>query len=246
MRHVLTLALDTSSSSGSLAVLREDQPIGCVSTATGEIYSSRMFRHLEFLLRELSLELRDFGLFAVASGPGSFTGLRVGLTAAKGWSEVSNTPIAAVSALEAVAAQSHSTAPHLVPVLNAHRGQVYFSVYSQRAVAAGADSAGRLRQLGDECVMTPDEFFASLSARAISDFTIVTPEPALIASRNETMNVASKRPSVEKVSALLAPIIGRLGYRRVQRGEVVDSLALDANYIRRTDAELHWKPWNQA
>ncbi len=89
-------------------MLRDERVIGTVSTWTDEIYSSRMFRHLEFLLQELSLGLGEFDLFAVAAGPGSFTGLRVGLAAVKGWAEVYRKPIAAVSALEAVAAQSHS------------------------------------------------------------------------------------------------------------------------------------------
>src|SRR5580692_9009830 len=82
---VLILALDTSSPAGSLAVLRDEKVIGAVSTWTAEIYSSRMFRHLEFLLKDLHLDLGDFDLFAVAAGPGSFTGLRVGLAAVKGW-----------------------------------------------------------------------------------------------------------------------------------------------------------------
>ena len=126
---MLTLALDTSSPAGSLAVLRDERVIGTVSTWTDEIYSSRMFRHLEFLLKELSLGLGEFDLFAVAAGPGSFTGLRVGLAAVKGWAEVYRKPIAAVSALEAVAAQSHSQSSLMVPVLDAHRGQIYFGLY---------------------------------------------------------------------------------------------------------------------
>ncbi len=241
MGHVLTLALDTSSPSGSLAVLRDEQLIGCVSTATGEIYSSRMFRHLDFLLGELSIELRDFDLFAVAAGPGSFTGLRVGLAAAKGWSEVYRKPIAAVSALEAIAAQSHSRSRDVVPVLDAHRGQIYFGLYRR---AAAGNGNGELTLEGEECVMTPQEFFDSLNARGAEDFVIATPTPALIsgaASRNETMEGARGTNRVEEVSAVLAPQIGRLGYHRAQRGELVDSLALDANYVRRSDAELHWK-----
>jgi tRNA threonylcarbamoyladenosine biosynthesis protein TsaB len=241
MGHVLTLALDTSSPSGSLAVLSDERLIGSVSTATGEIYSSRMFRHLEFLLRELSLDLRDFDLFAVAAGPGSFTGLRVGLAAAKGWSEVYRKPIAAVSGLEAIAAQSHSPLAWLVPVLDAHRGQVYFGVY-RRAVRSGLETELALE--GEECVMTPEEFLDSLRVRGVEDFMIVTPTPSLIgnaASRNETPRATGATNRVEEVSAILAPHIGRLGYQRARRGELVDSLALDANYVRRTDAELHWK-----
>jgi len=235
MGHVLTLALDTSSPSGSLAVLREDEVIGSVSSSTGEIYSSRMFRHLDFLLRELSLDLGQFDLFAVTTGPGSFTGLRVGLTAAKGWSEVYRKPIAAIGALEAIAEQSHSQSQYVVPVLNAHRAQLYFGVYRR---AHRSNGRRDLTLEGDECVMTPQEFSDSLRERAIDDFSIATPTPALVSdveSRNETPL------RIEQVSAILAPHVGHLGYQRAKRGELVDSLQLDANYVRRSDAELHWK-----
>jgi tRNA threonylcarbamoyladenosine biosynthesis protein TsaB len=241
LSYVLILALDTSSSAGSLAVLRDQKLIGTVSTWTEEIYSSRMFRHLEFLVHELSLGLADFDLFAVAAGPGSFTGLRVGLAAVKGWAEVYHKPVAAISALEAVAAQSHSLAPLLVPVLDARRGQIYFGIYRR----AGAPKKERLALEGEECVMTSGELVEILQARhANSEFAIVTPEPALITgalSRLETARTSAPRISVEEVSGILAPQVGQLGYLRAQRGELVDSLTLDANYIRRSDAELHLK-----
>jgi tRNA threonylcarbamoyladenosine biosynthesis protein TsaB len=242
MGHVLTLALDTSSPAGSLAVLRDERVIGAVSTWTEETYSSRMFRHLDFLGKELSLGLGDFDLFAVSAGPGSFTGLRVGLATAKGFAEVYRKPIAAVSALEAIATQSHSHLPVVVPVLDAHRGQVYFGVYRRLSVPGAAE---RLVLDGDECVMTPEEFLASLDAHLeSSDFTIVTAAPELIpatASRNETGPGTRGTVRVEQASTLLAPYIGRLGYQRALRGELVDALRLDANYVRRTDAELQWK-----
>ncbi len=191
-----------------------------------------MFRHLDFLLRELSLDLKQFELFAVAAGPGSFTGLRVGLTAVKGWAEVYKKPAVGVSGLEAIAAQSHSAAPLLIPVLDARRGQIYFGFYRR--------GGNGLALEGEECVMTPDEFLEMLRSRAAdTDFTIVTPEPEIIS--RQMSQIEKRTPSVEQVSSVLAPLIGRLGYQRAQRGQVSDALSLDANYIRRTDAELHWK-----
>jgi tRNA threonylcarbamoyladenosine biosynthesis protein TsaB len=238
--HVLVLALDTSSPSGSLAVLRDEKVIGVVSTSTGEVYSSRMFRELEFLLGELSLRMEEFDLFAVAAGPGSFTGLRVGLAAVKGWAEVYRKPIAAVSALEAVAVQAHSNAGLIVPVLDARQGQLYFGLYRRDAGAAPGES--RLVLDGEEYVMTPVEFFEALRERAAGpEFAIVTPQPELfsgVASQNE---IANLRAAVEPASSVLAPFIGQLGFRQAQRGELADPLTLDANYVRRTDAELHWK-----
>jgi len=229
---MLVLALDTSTQAGSLAVLRETRIVGEVSTWVDETYSSRMFRHLEFLLRELKLELQQIDLFAVAAGPGSFTGLRVGLTAVKGWAEVYRKPIAAVSALEAVAAQAKAAVPLLVPMIDARRGQVYAGLYERR-------EAGLSRRC-DEVVMMPAEFLEILrSQEGDADLTFVSPTPEVLTAC--LAQSVFRRKAIEAVSTVLAPVIGQLGYAMAQRGELVDALTLDANYVRRSDAELLWK-----
>ncbi|HEY0704243.1 MAG TPA: tRNA (adenosine(37)-N6)-threonylcarbamoyltransferase complex dimerization subunit type 1 TsaB [Candidatus Acidoferrales bacterium] len=241
---MLTLALDTSSLSGSLAVLKNDSLLGVISTRSDENYSSRMFRHLDFLLSDLSLHLRDFDLFSVAAGPGSFTGLRIGLTAAKAWSEVYNKPVVGVSALEAVAIQSFRVADStnkslFVPVLDARRGQIYSAFYR-------ADRS-RLILEGDQAVMTCEELLSALQKQT-SDACVVisTPEPQLISdalSRFENSVPSNSRPSLalQVVSSVLAPSIGSLGFASAQRGEFSNALTLDANYVRRSDAELQLK-----
>jgi tRNA threonylcarbamoyladenosine biosynthesis protein TsaB len=241
--HVLTLSLDTSSLVGSLAVLRADQPLGVVSTRSEENYSSRMFRHLEFLLHDLSLKLADFDLFSVAAGPGSFTGLRVGLTAAKAWAEVYGKPVVGVSALEAVASQSfhqHSVRETLIiPILDARRGQVYCAFYQQ------TDSGLKLD--GSERVLSPDELLDEIRKRAAhSAAVIVAAEPELISpalSRFENSESPNRHSSIilQSVSGVLAPWIGRLAIASAKRGEFSDALTLDANYVRRSDAELQLK-----
>src|SRR5437660_12796175 len=118
---MLILALDTSTQAGSLAILQDTRVVGEVATCVAETYSSRLFRHLEFLLRELALDLRQVDLFAVSAGPGSFTGLRVGLTAVKGWAEVYNKPIAAVSPVWAVAGAGQPRDAIIGPVLQSRR-----------------------------------------------------------------------------------------------------------------------------
>lgn len=231
--RVLILALDTSSPAGSLAILRDEKVIGVVSTFSEETFSSRVFRQLDFLMNELSLALDQFDLFAVDAGPGSFTGLRVGLTAAKAWAEVYKKPIAAVSGLEAVAVQARSSASLLVPVLDARRGQLYFGFYRR--------TGGALALEGEECVMAPGEFFEVLHARAgNSPFSIITPQPEILPKEMSQLETLQALP-IEPVSPILAPFIGQLGFRRGQSGPLTDSLKLDANYVRRSDAELHWK-----
>ncbi|HEV2387674.1 MAG TPA: tRNA (adenosine(37)-N6)-threonylcarbamoyltransferase complex dimerization subunit type 1 TsaB [Candidatus Acidoferrales bacterium] len=229
---MLSLAVDTSTMAGSLAILDNERVLGVVGMATEETYSSRLFRHLQFLLDELSLALGNFDLFSVAAGPGSFTGLRVGLAAVKGWAEVFGKPVAAASVLEAAASLAASPEPLLVCVLDARRGQVFGAVYEKR------DRVPVLR--GEEVVLAPEEFLASLKeATGDEPFALVTPTPEAI--EPWLLQSAYRHRPVERISSILAPAIGRLGYRQALRGDTVDSLRLDANYIRRSDAEVKWK-----
>lgn len=222
-------------------MLRDDNVIGSISTASGEIYSSRIFRHLEFLLGELSLRIEEFDVFAVVAGPGSFTGLRVGLAAVKGWAEVYGKPIAAVSALEAVAVQSRSRAARVLAVLDARRKEFYWGIYRRQP----ADGALRLVLENHEMVGTRADFLhAAAGCSASGDFAIATPHASLV---NEAISEGSGPAAVPsgipvvRVSPILAPEVGYLGWLQAQEGKLADALTLDANYVRRSDAELHWK-----
>jgi tRNA threonylcarbamoyladenosine biosynthesis protein TsaB len=239
--HVLILSLDTSSPAGSVAILRDDLTLGVISTRAEENYSSRIFRHLEFLLGDLSVKLGEFDLFAVSAGPGSFTGLRVGLTAAKGWAEVYGKPVVGVSALESVAVQARVAGTVLVPALDARRGQIYFGVYRPTAAGLTLDD--------EEFVVTPEEFGERLGAPAhtcdgdgTGGFSIVTPDAFVVAIASRlTAKFPGDFARLDIVSSVLAPSIGRIAHARALRGDVSSALTLDANYVRRTDAEMRWK-----
>lgn len=238
---LITLAVDTTTPGGSTAVLRDERVIGSVSTWTEETYSSRMFRQVEFLLEELGLGLDQMDLFAVASGPGSFTGLRVGLAAIKAWAEVYGKPVAGVSALEAIAEESRSASPLLVPVFDARRGEVYFCVYRRE----GDLGASKLVLQGEHSVMTPVDFVNEMRVLAGKEtLTIVTPTPEALAAALGAQDADGNGGAairVEVVANILAPAVGLLAVRRARAGVVGDSLTLEANYVRRTDAELKWK-----
>jgi tRNA threonylcarbamoyl adenosine modification protein YeaZ len=216
-----------------------------VSTRSDEAYSSRLFRQLQFLLDELSLHLEEFELLAVCTGPGSFTGLRVGLAAVKGWAEVYRKPIAAISGLEAVAVQSRCGVDVVIPVLDARRGQIYVGRY--RRENGGASDEWLAER--EDAVMTPGEFveeLASLEKELAPTATVgvVTPYPILLASFLDEFRASGawgRSILVESVSAVLAPPIGRLGIVRARQNRLADALSLDANYVRRSDAELNWK-----
>jgi tRNA threonylcarbamoyladenosine biosynthesis protein TsaB len=230
---VLILSVDTSSRGGSVAVLRDEAVLGVVSTWGDEAYSSRIFRQWEFLLGELKLKLEEFDVFAVGNGPGSFTGLRVGLASAKAWGEAYGRPVAGVSVLEAVAKQCDFPAAVLVPAIDARRGQFYAATYRRTGDGLTLESG--------ESVFTVDELteVASGLARDVgaNGVAIVTPEHPLLSSaigRTGTVHVL-------RASNVLAPWIGQIAYAQAQKGTLGDALTLDANYVRRSDAEVDAK-----
>jgi len=238
---MLILAVDTSTRVGSLAVLRNQNLLGEIASRSDEHYSSRLFQDLDRLLAQLDVSLQQIDLFAVTAGPGSFTGLRVGLTAVKAWAEAGGKSVAAISGLEAVAAQVAAPSGRLVAaVIDARRGQVFGGLYE----SAVLDFAGReeivLKRVGDDVVVSPDEFL-SMVARQMKDtiplFASPTPDVIQAALASSALRITQ----VEKVSGVLAPVIGRLGHGMALRGEVMDALDLGANYVRRTDAEVNWK-----
>jgi tRNA threonylcarbamoyladenosine biosynthesis protein TsaB len=240
---MLILAVDTSGRVGSLAVLRDRELLGEVSNAGPEPYSSGLFGDLSKLLGELDLSLKQVDLFAVAAGPGSFTGLRVGLTAVKAWAEVYAKPIAPISGLEAVAAEISQQPVEpcglLIPVMDARRGQLFGAIY-ERQLPDGASNSSCLKRLGDEVVMGAAEFLELVAGQTNGTLPqFASPSPEVIEPALQQSRFAAQ--TVEKVSGVLASVIGRLGYESALRGKTIDGLHLDANYVRRTDAESKWK-----
>jgi tRNA threonylcarbamoyladenosine biosynthesis protein TsaB len=234
---MLLLAVDTADRVGGLAVSKDGRLIGEISTASDEGYSSRLFLQLEFLLCELHIEIGQFDVYAVNAGPGSFTGLRVGLAAVKAWAEVFSKPIVAVSGLEAVAMQAHPVSDELIaPLLDARRGQVYAALYR------GHDA--QMVPEGPQQVCTAEEFLAQLASRSDSSkIRFISTSPAVLQPALERWPASRHAISrvIEPATPVLAPMVGKLAFERAARGEFTDSLRLDANYVRRSDAELLWK-----
>ena len=240
---MLALAVDTSTKLGSIAVIRNDGLLGVRATASGAPHASGLFTDLQVLLEQLATPIKAFDLFAVACGPGSFTGLRVGLTAVKAWAEAFDRPIAAVSSLEAIAAQA-SAFPDLaaeaevpiVAVQDARRGQVFGCTYLRSR--NGHPRTG-LQPMGEEVLLPADEFLR-VTAELVGERQAIFVSPAPEVLRPAVKGSVFERSRIETVSGVLAPFIGKLGYARALRGDVVDALHLDANYVRRTDAEVKW------
>jgi tRNA threonylcarbamoyladenosine biosynthesis protein TsaB len=238
---MLILSIDTSTRTGSAAVLRDDEILAEVSGYEETLYSNRLFRDVAALREKVGFTLGQVDVFAVASGPGSFTGLRVGLTAVKAWAEVHGKPIAAISGLEAIAYESLAdkapgalSASFIAPFLDARRGQIFGALFKRED---GRENG--LKLVSDESILSLDEFLEMVKGKPVGSVALVSPTPDVLPISR--IQEALSGQHVVTVTPALAPAIGKLGLERAKRGVLVDALTLDANYVRRSDAEAAWK-----
>ena len=205
------LALDTTSEQGSLALWEGDHVVEEVTVVAPDGFAQLLFPAIENLLRRSAWTLPQIDLFAAASGPGSFTGVRVGLAAIKGLAEATGRPAQAISNLRAIA--SLGTGPLRMPLINARRGEAYVGLYNSDKRLVEAERAGALDSL--------------LSSRP--------PNVELIA-RESWPELAATGALVQIDVRPLASLVARLAIR----DGGVDPAALDANYVRRSDADGRW------
>lgn len=223
---MLLLAVDTSGHHGSLALARGTEH-SCevleVSPLAARGYSAELIPALRALLTRNGLTKFDLEAFAVVSGPGSFTGLRVGLAAVKGLAEILCRPIAAVSMLEAIA--SHANADgSVMAAFDAGRQELYVGEYE----IAGS----RPRVVAEALVSTP-QFSALLAAN---------PHTELISPEASVLELSPMHLHCKQIEWPDAGEIARLGFSRLQAGQAVAPEALEANYLRRSDAEIFFPP----
>jgi tRNA threonylcarbamoyladenosine biosynthesis protein TsaB len=214
------LAVDTTSESGSIAIYEGDRVMEEVAIQSPDGFGHILFDQILSLLSRHGLALKDLDGFAAAAGPGSFTGVRVGLTAIKGLAEANGRKVVAVSNLEALA--SFGTRPLRAPALDARRGEIYGAVF---------DSL--LSPVQSEVVMPLRVWLAQLPD---GDLELIT--------SGFTMPEAL-HPVVQTPRAL-AGAIARIAGRRFGQGLAQDPALIDANYVRRSDAELLWRDPSQS
>jgi len=244
-RQVRILAVDTCFKAGGVASLENGEVIRSVFSKGDEPYSSRLFKDLAALEFETGLSPKDYDLFAVANGPGSFTGVRAGITAVKAWGELFAKPIVEVSSLEAVAEQTFEEGSSLTQtddtflicaLLDAHRGQVFGGIYEAKP---GPDMVTPPTNRFEGVLALP-ELVSHLRQEASNRLvTFASPDAELLGRTVAAWEFPSA--NVSRTSDELSPWVGRIAYRRALAGTVTNPLLADANYIRRCDAEVYWK-----
>jgi tRNA threonylcarbamoyladenosine biosynthesis protein TsaB len=231
---VLILALDTTTRAGSAAVLRDAAVLSLVHGDAARTHGERLPGELDRALREAGVGLREIDLLAVASGPGAFTGLRIGLAAVQGLAMVTRCPVVGVSALDATV-EALWTGPEGVPAnrvvvwMDAQRGEVF----EGRFIAAAGAPTG-WAAVAEPSVATPDACLVRLQELRSS----VTFGGDGAQRYRDRIAAWSPHARVAATPAALAPAVARLGALRAGEGAAGPPHALQPLYVRRPDAEL--------
>jgi len=243
---MIILSFDTTSVHGGAALARDLQPLGELRAGGSANYSVGIFELTNRLLAMAGLRLLDVDLFAVATGPGSFTGIRVGLAAAQGWARALGRPLRGVSVFEAMTEDSVDTRLAdgiAVPLLDARRGEFYLGIF--RGGENTADTATRWTQSGDGLVLDAARLAAlarDLQSQAEKVTFIVREDDS--AARNLCGRLTGQTELAAQlivVPSFLVPAIARVAQRAAGEGRLQQPEELDACYIRRSDAELNWR-----
>jgi len=222
------LGLDTATLCGSLGIIDDDEVVAEYALHREETLSARLLPAIQTLLAEARLDLHEIDGIAVSLGPGSFTGLRVGLSAVKGLALAAEMPVAGIPTLDALAYNLPFTPYQICPLLDARKGQIYTALYKNRA-------GGFLEQVTPYQVLSP----AALIEAIPHQETVFLGDGVEVCREVITQRLAEK--------ALFAPLhlgflrgttVAELGLKRIRRGEADDISSLVPIYVRPSDAEL--------
>ncbi len=225
---MITLAFDSAAKVASVAVLKEEAVLGCYSIDNGRTQSELLLPMAEDLLKSLKLGFADVDLLACTTGPGSFTGVRIGAAVIKGLAFGRNTPCVGVSTLESLAYNLLGLKGLIIPVMDARRGQFYTAAFRcdgdsiERLTEDSALSCDELASVilssGESCVYLVGDGY-KIAKEALSSHGVVT---------------ESTPPSLIPENAASA---GLIAYRKYLDGEYTSDVNIKPTYLRLPQAE---------
>lgn len=222
---MLILAVDTTSRAGSLAVVRDGELVHEMSGDPSLTHGQRLPLDFVRVCEAAKVGLRDIDLFAVAAGPGSFTGLRVGIAAIQGLAVAFDRRVVPVSTLEAVAATAPLREGRVAAWVDAQRGEVFAQLFERRELV----EAGPALAQAPEAVLHTWRQAAPLEGVAFHGDGAVRYAERIRA-------VLGRNTQIADAAAPLAGVIGMITAREPQRAVLPHAIA--PIYVRRPDAEL--------
>ena len=237
------LALDTTTRAGSVALVDDNVIVEERPGDLSRTHAQRLPAEVLAVLDAHGIELSAIDVFAVAAGPGSFTGLRIGLATIQGLAFVTGRPIVGISALEAlahVASREVAAGALVAPWMDAQRREVFSALY--RVTSAGLFDPGRLIELESAAVGDPQCTLERWRNR-LDPSTGFEPGSVVFVGDGAVLYkdlVCGKGGASPRVMAptLLAGAVGRMAVARARLGDAVDPGEVHPIYVRRPDAEI--------
>ncbi len=223
---MLILSVDTTTPHGSVALLENSNLLAEVSCVSSLTHSERLLPAVDLILLQRGLTIKDVEAFAVAAGPGSFTGIRIGLSTIKSFALASGNPIAPVSTLKALALKIKL--PHnrlLCPLLDARKGEVYAALFEVKK--------GQLIEVVPQGVYSPDQFFTRLPSHRIVSFI----GNGVDVWKEKIFEYFKDKARFSSRSLFIAHEVGLLGYCILRKGKGSDLREVKPLYFRRSQAE---------
>jgi len=228
----LVLALDTTTRAGSVAVARDDDMLAVIEGDGSRTHGERLPGEIEHALERAAVDVKQLDLLVVSSGPGAFTGLRIGLAAMQGLAMILEKPVIGISALQALADAAReetniTSAMTVIAWMDAARGEVFAGAY-------------RVGQENTDQMLEP---LVGLPADILRMLPIASTDPPTFIGDGalryrEAIAAVHPRARIVEPVPLIAPSLIRLGRRRAAAGEAGPPHALQPLYVRRPDAEL--------
>ncbi|MGQ9617362.1 MAG: tRNA (adenosine(37)-N6)-threonylcarbamoyltransferase complex dimerization subunit type 1 TsaB [Candidatus Aminicenantia bacterium] len=223
---MLTLALDTSTDIGSVAIMEDDRLIGALFFSQKKGYSQVIIPSIDLLLSHHSLSIKDLDGFSVSVGPGSFTGIRIGISCIKAFALAFCKKIAPVSSLYALAFKLRDKENSLIcPTIDAKKGEIFGALY--------LCENGALKVIIEEGSYKPEGFFRKLPGEKIYFLG-----NAVYLFREKIIETFRGEPIFPDLNLFLAEEVGKIGYKILTSGlgKAPDEIA--PSYLRPSEAEL--------
>jgi len=223
---MIVLGIETATMTGGLALIDEEKLISEYTLNMKTTHSSRLMPALDWILKDASLDKNQINGIAISIGPGSFTGLRIGLATAKGLAMGLNIPLVTVPTLDALANNATYSPYQICPVLDARKKEVYFAFYRYADNILTRESPYQvispdklIDQINEKTIMLGDglNIYGELFKEKLGDLAIFI--------RN-----SQRLPK--------ASVIAELGLSKLKAGEIADLASSEPLYIRRADAEI--------
>jgi tRNA threonylcarbamoyladenosine biosynthesis protein TsaB len=226
------LALETSTTAGSIAISDAEELIGELRINVNVAHAERLMNSVNWLLNASRLSAKNIDAFAVSIGPGSFTGLRIGLSTAKGFSYATNKPLVSVPTLDAFARTLPFCSYLICPMLDARKNEVYTGLYKWEE--------GMCKKIISESAVNPSDFLKDM--KKIKETTVFMGDGTKIYKKliiDILKNKAIFAPA-SKMSPS-ASSVAEIALEKLKQELTADPVSLTPFYIRKSEAEVHWK-----